>query len=166
MDDSFHLARHYSPNFSFADCFSILWRFYEATVEGRSLRSSAGVGQEEEEEESGEEEEEGEQQLIAQLCICNSNRICICISDCTCIYRWEGHLPLLEEDNHDWPLVPGQRAQRDHKLWWQVWKTKTFPFQLPAMEYWFDIVNNALCLALLMKTRTSSCGTQHVLLRR
>ena len=35
-------------------------RFYEATVEGRSLRSSAGVGQEEEEEESGDEEEEGE----------------------------------------------------------------------------------------------------------
>ena len=35
-------------------------RFYEATVEGRSLRSSAGVGQEEEEEESGDEEEEAE----------------------------------------------------------------------------------------------------------
>ena len=29
-------------------------------MEGRSLRSSAGVGQEEEDEESGEEEEEGE----------------------------------------------------------------------------------------------------------
>ena len=29
-------------------------------MEGRSLRSSAGVGQEEEEEESGDEEEEGE----------------------------------------------------------------------------------------------------------
>merc|ERR1719264_941962 len=39
---------------------SELAKFYEATVEGRSLRSSAGVGQEEEEEESGEEEEEGE----------------------------------------------------------------------------------------------------------
>merc|ERR1719500_368375 len=39
---------------------SELAKFYEATVEGRSLRSSAGVGQEEEEEESGDEEEEGE----------------------------------------------------------------------------------------------------------
>merc|ERR1719264_54388 len=39
---------------------SELAKFYEATVEGRSLRSSAGVGQEEEEEERGEEEEEGE----------------------------------------------------------------------------------------------------------
>ena len=38
----------------------MLGRFYEATVEGRSLRSSAGAGQEEEEEESEEEEEEGE----------------------------------------------------------------------------------------------------------
>jgi len=37
---------------------SELAKFYEATVEGRSLRSSAGTGQEEEEEESGEEEEE------------------------------------------------------------------------------------------------------------
>jgi len=39
---------------------SELAKFYEATVEGRSLRSSAGVGQEEEEEESGDEEEEAE----------------------------------------------------------------------------------------------------------
>lgn len=39
---------------------SELAKFYEAAVEGRSLRSSAGTGQEEEEEESGEEEEEGE----------------------------------------------------------------------------------------------------------
>ena len=33
-------------------------RFYEATVEGRSLRSSGGI-QDEEEEESEEEQEEG-----------------------------------------------------------------------------------------------------------
>ena len=159
MDDSFHLARHYTLNFSFADCFSILWRFYEATVEGRSLRSSAGVGQEEEEEESGEEEEEGEQELIAQLCICISNHICICISYCTCIcisdwtciYRWEGHLPLLEEDNHDRPLVPGQRAQRDHKLWWQVWQKQQL--SLFNCEQWcfYYIANHTSFSALLKK---------------
>jgi len=38
---------------------SELARFYEASVEGRSLRSSAGVQEEEEEEESEEEQEEG-----------------------------------------------------------------------------------------------------------
>ena len=35
----------------------------------------------------------------------------------------EGHVPLLEEDHHDRPLLPGQRAQWDHKLWRQVGQT-------------------------------------------
>ena len=80
----FSLSQTLRPtNFHSIILFFHLFRFYEATVEGRSLRSSAGVGQEEEEEESGEEEEEGEQELIAQICICNP--ICMCISICHCI---------------------------------------------------------------------------------